>query len=65
MNAAATARTVAYLPAVVVATPAAATWDSSPRVTPAGPGELLRRAEVALASGNPRAAHEAWEAAYR
>jgi hypothetical protein len=65
MNAAMTARTAAYLLAVLVATAPAAARNGSLRATPAGSRELLQRAEVALASGDRRAAHEAWEEAYR
>ena len=65
MNAAATARTAAYLLAVLVATASMVAGSGSLRAIPAGADELLQRAEVALANGNPRAAHEAWEEAYR
>jgi hypothetical protein len=65
MSLAAAARIAAYPIAVLVPMAMALAGNDSSRATTAGWREPLRRAEVALASGNLSAAHEAWEQAYR
>ena len=65
MNVAATTRIAACLIVVLALSATAVAGTASSRSTPTGRPELLERAEVALASGEPRAAHEAWEQAYR
>ena len=65
MNAVATTRTAAYLIAMLALSAPVVAGTASSRGTPTGWPELLERAEVALAGGEPRAAHEAWEQACR
>jgi hypothetical protein len=65
MNTAAVVRISAYLFAVLVATVPAMALNDSSRAAATDWSEPLRRAEAALASGNPRAAEQAWEQAYR
>ena len=65
MDRAAAARLLACLLAVLAAiAPALARYDPA-RATSAGWREQLQQAEVALTSGHPRAAQEAWEQAFR
>jgi hypothetical protein len=64
MSVAAAARLATYLTAALAAA-IAVTGNHASRATTAGWREPLQTAEVALAGGNSRAAHEAWEQAYR
>lgn len=65
MNVAAAARIVAYLLAALAASGPVLAGTDPPRIAAAGWREPLQRADAALASGDPRAAHQAWEQAYR
>lgn len=65
MDRAAAARLLAYLLAVLAAiAPALARYDPA-RATSDGWREQLQQADVAVTSGHPRAAQEAWERAFR